>query len=468
MALKKYLKLIMENCSGRTLKLYNHKLEDGGFNNNSSFPEKMENNMSFEVELKTKVAGNGPKGYADYVDEKDENVKFRICFELSRNSANARYVYLLPVGDYVFDGSYKMYGEGIWPKKEDSNDFSAVVRIGEPVKAEVFYHITDTHFNDSSNNQEECVTRLMEEIINIETKDELHPDDNNCIIKKLNHVLGIIHTGDICYQDENDNTYQNYFFRAEKSSDFEERTSPGSNRRWINPFHLLEGYGNHDIDGGEGSFDRLYYDKVRNMIIDRNHYDEFSAKSRMPGVIVDSDDHMHYRWKWHGVNFIQLNLAPMDEKTKNGYDCHKAFKFLNETASTIGKEPLLIYFHIYSDYAYNNEESGPRPYFRESDYENLAGIIQRTNTIAICNGHWHASVESTSNIPYFKRSSMQEVLNCKSKPVPILKAGSFQAGKEERYHSFVRCEFKEENQIEFAFYNSNEVASCIYTLSYTL
>ena len=112
MALRKFLKMKIKNQSGVILICENAVFEDGGYNDNSSFPIKMENNNMYEVNMKTKTGGNGPKGYADYYDKNDLKKKFRICFELSRNDSNPRYVYILPMGDYVFDGSYKMYEIG--------------------------------------------------------------------------------------------------------------------------------------------------------------------------------------------------------------------------------------------------------------------------------------------------------------------------------------------------------------------
>lgn len=455
MATKKKLELIIKNQTELELKRLGYTIIDGELDE-SSIPDTIEANsenkvVSLSIKLKTKTGGQGPKGYIDYCVKDAVEKKFRIFFVLSKKSSNERCAYILPMGDYVFDGSYKMYGEGYWPVDTGDQMYKIEVTIGKPVQADVFYHITDTHFHSPEKNdadeQHKCVDRLMNKIINTEKKEQGENTEKGDI-DYLNHVVGIIHTGDICYQDENDETFYKYFQRPDKE-DF--LSYSGNRSRWVNPFHLLEGIGNHDYD--------VARDTVRHWIISRNNYGEFSAKARMPETIVDNYDHMHYRWKWHGVNFIQLNLAPVDAD-RNGYDYHKAWSFLSESMKQIGDEATVLLFHVYC-YTYQGEPLSPYEFMNQDDFNRLTELIKSTNIIAILNGHVHNQMKKKT---YFCKDNQEDeqkvikILNKNNHEVPVLRPGAFKASKKENSSLFIRGSFIDDagkTCIKFQIYDNN-------------
>lgn len=312
--------------------------------------------------LYERLNGYGPKGTLFFKAKDNEGTfYFKLYFELSISASNPRCTYIYPDGDYSMVSPIYCF-----PTCGDANTYTAEFTISEPVLCNNFYHVSDTHFSDGLEKKEDA-NRFNYVHKNI--FDKINSDDLS---------LGLIHTGDICYQDEHFSDYRNYYLKAPSvRDDFKPKYLK----------NLYEGYGNHDKS-----------DVIKS--IQERHYNGWHNTSYDQCICEDYDSpRIHYYWYWHGVCFIHLNLAPIDGKDNSGNDGNNALSYLKEVLEQWGdQKPVILCFHYLITLMIQDNPN--LDFLSAQQIKDFWDVIKDYNICAILCGHVHQLNQNDFSFKY--------------------------------------------------------------------
>lgn len=148
---------------------------------------------------------------------------------------------------------------------------------------------------------------------------------------------------------------------------------------------LFDGYGNHDIDGGDPGYDQTIFAHVR-------HHGRVTTVKHHPTNSANNEP--HYSWDWDDVHFLQLNLFPGDLPTPGG-------------SSGSLKDPKYALNFLMADLEYRLQLAGnpDRPVVLMYHYDNSSNwwtnaqrvafwnAIRDYNVVAILTGHNHLNAQ---------------------------------------------------------------------------
>lgn len=318
----------------------------------------------------------GPSGTLVFKAEDNEDLHFKIYFDLSILPTNPRCSYVYQQGVYSMASPICCFPDKYLPEKY-TNYYRTIFTISDPVLCNSFYHVSDSHFSERLKDKAfaDKFTYAHRSLF-----DRINSDDKS---------LGLIHTGDVCTYDERFSDYCNFYLKAKRIEDnFEPKYLK----------NLYEGYG--------------YYDKSQ--VIDRireRHVNELKRTSFDQCIIdnCDSEEKLHYFWNWHGVRFIHLNLAPIDEKDTVGHEGYNALSYLKYALKYwSNRRPVILCFHYLLDY-WTSKQFG---FLSEQQIKDFWDVIKDYNICAILCGQIHLANKGffnfiynneiySTNIPYF-------------------------------------------------------------------
>ncbi len=360
------LKIVINNKDSKiTYNITEHLWNGERISNLEKCPPNEEKTIEYEG-----YHSKGPKGCLDFYANDNSNYKFRLYFELSYSSSNPRCSYIYQQNDYSM-----VYPVVCFPVyNEEEKYYKVEYTISKPKKCTNFYHISDTHFSDGIGNVSDMFFNA-----------------NSFLFQKINGddlALGLIHTGDICYQDESFALYRNLYLKKPIHTFPMYQIFEGVYLK-----NLYEGYGNHDKK------------KVINSIKERHirstiEEDDSEAYDQSPlDLILDEENKLHYRWRWHNVHFIHLNLAPIDGEDASGNKGYNALTFLKKQLDNIGtEEPVILCFHYYMRIWVQEKET--LNFMKEEDIFKFWDTIKGYNICAMLNGHIHGMEHGNFDFKY--------------------------------------------------------------------
>ena len=308
----------------------------------------------------------GPSGTLVFQAENNEDLHFQIYFDLSILPSNPRCSYVYQQGVYSMASPICCFPEKFFPEKL-KNNYITTFTISDPVLCNSFYHVSDSHFSEKLKDKAfaEKFTYAHRSLF-----DRINSDDKS---------LGLIHTGDVCTYDECFSDYCNFYLKAKRIEDnFEPKYLK----------NLYEGYG--------------YYDKSQ--VIDRireRHEIDLTRKTFDQCIFegCDSEEKLHYYWTWHGVRFIHLNLAPIDEKDTVGHEGYNALSYLKYVLNIWGnRRPVILCFHYLLGYW--TQLSKAYGFLSEQQIKDFWDVIKDYNICAILCGQVHLVNQGLFNFKY--------------------------------------------------------------------
>lgn len=353
----------------------------------------------------------GPQGALYFTAVDHGQWKFKLYFDLSILEENPRCAYIFPYGDYSFVSPICCF-----PTLGDCDTYTYTVEftISDPelCKCNSFYHVTDTHFNPEFDEGDQAERfKIAHEIL----FDRINNDNTS---------LGLIHTGDITHEGQNFSQYEKYYLKAPNVQKYNEESNP----KYLK--NLYEGYGNHD----------------RSNVIERikerhEHWLENDSQDQCAFEDCASNG-LHYYWRWRGVYFIHLNLAPID-----GKDGNDALAYLNMILNRLYIEwgklvPVILCFHYLISLSIPEEHRHKVDFLTDQQKKDIWDVVKDYNVCAILCGHVHTMFnrymfsftyngeEYRTSIPCFCAGALKPVLY---KSERIIKS------------TYYRFEFDEEN-----------------------
>lgn len=347
------LKIIIKNTSSHSFLVYEDLKYGERLEPESGLPGfTCEKNTSIKI-LYQRDRGYGPQGTLHFTAKDDDKLIFKLYFDHSMLDKDPRCTYIYQQGDNSIASPICCF-----PILESGSTYRSDFTISDPVECKNFYHVSDTHFSDGLEKEEyahvfENVHRTLFERIN---NDE--------------QSLGLIHTGDICYEDEHFKDYKKYYLKAGRvEDDFKPKYLK----------NLYEGYGNHDLSD---VIDQIKQRHINASGHEKHSYDQCICEN------YDSYNQLHYYWTWRGVRFIQLNLAPIDEKDEAGNNGYNALSYLKEVLELWGdQKPVILCFH----YLLTQEiqEKSGLGFLKAQQIKDFWDVIKDYNICAIICGHIH-------------------------------------------------------------------------------
>ena len=353
-----------------------------------------------------RLRGFGPQGALFLKSKENSKFYFKLYFDLSRIPTNPRCTYIYQGGDYSMVTPIFCF-----PTEGDDSEYVVEYSISDPVLCNNFYHVTDTHFSDG-----------------LEDKEYANKFNyaHKCLFDRINsddQSLGLIHTGDVCYEDEHFSDYQKYYLKAPNvRDDFKPKYLK----------NLYEGYGNHD----KSDVIKSIHNRLENGR-ENTSYDQCICE-----INKDLINPYHYYWYWHGVCFIHLNLAPIDGKDKSGNDAKEALTYLKDVLKILGdQKPVILCFHYLI--AYEFQDNPEVEFLTAQQKKDFWDVIKDYNICAILCGHIH-NIFSSYRFSFIFNNE-KYVTN-----IPCYSAGTMKPdyyGSKEAYKStYYRFEFDDEKK----------------------
>ena len=296
--------------------------------------------------------GCGPQGQLlFFTDTLLGNRRFKLYFDLSILPTNPRCTYIYPLGDYPMVSPICCF-----PTEGDANTYTVEYTISDTEECKNFYHVTDTHFSDGFDDEEQA---KRANYAHKSLFDRINNDDL---------AFGLIHTGDICDWDEHFKQYCNYYLKAANVRD-------DFRPKYLK--NLYEGYGNHDRSDVIKHIKKRHESFQKNDSPDQGVYEECASNG------------LHYLWKWRGVYFIHLNLAPIDGKDTDGLDGNEALTYLKNVLNKLYTQwgvlkPVILCFHYLISVKY-----GKHDFLSDQQKKDFWDVIKDHNICAILCGHEH-------------------------------------------------------------------------------
>lgn len=366
-----------------------------------------------------KYNGKGPKGTLAFKAKGNETAfYFKLYFDLSwYYEENPRCAYIYQQGDYSMASTGCCFLTPGYYK-----NFTSEITIFDPVLCNNFYHVSDTHFE---NNLEGVKFAYIFDYVHRRLFDRINSDDQ---------ALGLIHTGDICYEDQHFEDYKKYYLKA------------GNVRDDFKPKYLknlYEGYGNHDKSD---VIDQIKQRHINARGYEKNSYDQCICDD------YDSENYLHYFWTWHGVRFIHLNLAPIDEKDNDGHEGYKALSYLKTALTYTGDQmPVILCFHYLIDSEYQDKPG--YGFLSEQQIKDFWDAIKDYNICAIICGHLHGVGQPYFSFVYNKELYTTNIRSYFSAIIPCRYKEKVKEKEIEGYRSYYyRFQFDDENKIIKAYY----------------
>ena len=296
----------------------------------------------------------GPQGTLYFKDiDNGDTFYFKLYFDHSLQPSDPRCTYVYQQGDYSIASPICCF-----PVLESGSTYRSEFTISDPVLCNNFYHVSGTLFSSRLEEKEyaEVFATAHEGLF-----DRINRDDRS---------LGLIHTGGICYKDQHFDDYKKYYLKAgRKEDDFKPKYLK----------NLYEGYGNHDKS------DVIDHIKQRHKNAsghEKHSYDQCMSEG------CDSNKNLHYYWTWHGVRFIHLNLAPIDEWDIDGNQGYNALRYLEQILLEWGNQkPVILCFnHLLT---YETETTSGHGFLDDVQFKDFWFFIYKFNVCAILCGHQH-------------------------------------------------------------------------------
>ncbi len=352
----------------------------------------------------------GPQGALYFTAVDHGQWKFKLYFDLSILEENPRCAYIFPYGDYSFVSPICCF-----PTLGDCDTYTYTVEftISDPelCKCNSFYHVTDTHFNPEFDEGDQAERfKIAHEIL----FDRINNDNTS---------LGLIHTGDITHEGQNFSQYEKYYLKAPNVQKYNEESNP----KYLK--NLYEGYGNHD----------------RSNVIERikerhEHWLENDSQDQCAFEDCASNG-LHYYWRWRGVYFIHLNLAPID-----GKDGNDALAYLNMILNRLYIEwgklvPVILCFHYLI--TTKIEGNGKVDFLSAKQKIDIWKVIKDYNICAILCGHVH-NYDGPYDFSFHYNNTLYDT------NIPCFCAGAMklrQLSDNRFIATYNRCEFNKDNSV---------------------
>ncbi len=271
-------------------------------------------------------------------------------------------------------------------KKECSNYKNPVKNFheGAGVTDVAFIAFGDTQLGGGSKDQNDLQVKAINSFLGrtIEIRGESH---------EVKNVRGVIMAGDITQNGRDGRCFEKNEIRK-----FEEIYGMCGERKLKLP--LYEGWGNHDYYEWSNPCYKVFNHPAIRYVRERNKYrPEITNYSR----------NGHYSFDWDNIHFVQVNLKPSNEKTKNKkniYDPYNALDFLrNDLDKFVGdsnKGVVIIgHYGLISDWDHDR-------WWTQEEGDKFLDVVKDYNVISYLHGHAHnTGLYTKNNIPIFNVGS---------------------------------------------------------------